>query len=165
MTNQNKTKIVGIVLAAFLLVGFVGMAKTSVATTPTTWVKTLGTAEYDDVFRGLEVACDGGYIIAAETNGTSTSGTKDMFLTKVDQYGTRVWQKIVNHSVQNDDDSFRDIENVSCSPNERHVLVGNSKGDIYVTLIDGSGVRQWQKLFGTAKTENVNAVDVIPSGG
>ncbi len=111
------------------------------AQSTTTWAFRYGTANTDDIFRGIETACDGGYVIAGHT--TVSGHGNDILLIKLDEDGAIVWQKTFGGT---GDDRPRSIKAV-CDPNS-YAITGVSQGVLFVMKITVSGnvpSVAWQK--------------------
>jgi hypothetical protein len=125
------------------------------------WVKLLGTASND---YGLGVATDasGNIYVTGETKGDlggeTNEGGRDIFLARYDGSGTRQWVKLlgtasheVGCGVATDASG-----NIYVTGETWDSLGGETYeglNDIFLARYDGSGIRQWVKLLGTASND------------
>lgn len=119
---------------------------------------------------GIEIAqdiantADGGYVITGNTFSTdadvsNNKGESDIWLIKIDDEGSLVWQKTFGGS------GFDAAESVSPSKDGGFILIGNSKSsdkdvnanvgenDIWLIKTYADGNMIWQKTFGGANLD------------
>ncbi|MCI0559718.1 MAG: hypothetical protein MN733_14610, partial [Nitrososphaera sp.] len=129
-----------------------------------TWAFRMGGPGTDDVFRGIEQASDGGYIIAGTTNSFG-KGKNDVWIIKLDEESNVVWQKTYGGG---GGDSARSIKQTS---DGGFVVAGqthsfsNGKMDIWVIKFGSNGSPQWQKSYGGPGNEMAHAIDPTSDGG
>jgi Concanavalin A-like lectin/glucanases superfamily/Domain of unknown function DUF11 len=132
------------------------------ATGAVQWNKLYGGLNYEGLF-ALQIATDGGYILAGLSQSSSTGdvvgnnkGGYDAWVLKVDNVGNIVWKKLIG----GESDEF--VENLYQNPDGSLMLVGYStssaSGDIasinhgdfdyWITKISAAGDIAWSKLYG-----------------
>lgn len=142
------------------------------------WDKTYGGAQTDRLTCIIETE-DGGYLIAGESNSNisgdkteNSKGNVDMWLIKIDQTGSIIWQKTIGG---NNIDSVTKIINTS---DHNYVLAGtsdsnisgdkteNSKGfsDYWILKIDLNGSIIWQNTIGGSNGENLKSIVATSDG-
>ena len=128
------------------------------------WQKVIGDSL--DNF-GYSVAQDlNGFIyVAGSTNGTSSHGSLDMYLVKLDSSGNVLWEKTYG-GPQSDE-----ANSIVLDSNGDIVLAGTTQSfgsggaDAFVLKVDSAGTSIWSKTFGGAGNENFQAITPIRGGG
>ena len=126
------------------------------------WNKLYGGLNYEGLF-GLQIATDGGYVLAGLSQSSNTGdvvgnnkGGYDALVLKVDNIGNIVWKKYLGGA----DDEF--IENLYQNPDGSLMLVGYSTSsasgeitstnhgdyDLWITKFSSTGNIVWSKLYG-----------------
>jgi hypothetical protein len=139
------------------------------------WQKCYG-GTLADVPLALDLAPDGGYVIAGTTysNDGDVSGNHgggDYWLIKIDSAGTLIWQKAFGgtaydfaHAVAADRDSGYILSGYARSGNG-DVLLNNGQEDMWILKLDRNGNLLWQKSYGGTGGEGALAVRQTTEGG
>ncbi|MFY3741913.1 MAG: hypothetical protein HMLIMOIP_002374 [Candidatus Nitrosomirales archaeon] len=179
--TANRKKFVHVAIAltfAFMLIGAATgpwpLTQNNVASaqTPSTWAKTIGTTSTgnEDLWRGLELACEGdGLIIAAHTNGTG-AGRNDTLLVKMLFDGTVAWNRTIGGPKN---DIPREIQATRCGQSDAgYIIVGQTqtnatgtfgKNDIWAMRLNSTGFPIWNKNYGTIYADTAHAVAQYPN--
>ncbi|HMC96416.1 MAG TPA: hypothetical protein VKG92_02085, partial [Flavobacteriales bacterium] len=126
------------------------------------WTRTYG-GPGDEADCSIEQLPDGGYIIASRTNSSGVGSTDILMLrTEADgalrwarTYGGTEWEE--GHAVCSGDDD--DLYVVGYTES-----FGAGAQDIAVMRLDGEGVPQWARTFGTSASERGHKVQRLPGG-
>ncbi|MEO8590942.1 MAG: T9SS type A sorting domain-containing protein [Flavobacteriales bacterium] len=141
------------------------------------WQKTLG-GTMDEVAYAVATTSDGGCILAgytASTDGdvTGTHAMEDMWVVKVDVWGTIEWQKTLGGSyyeraygVQQTADGDYLIAGTTSSV-DGDVVGAHQLGthDAWVVKLDPDGNLLWQRALGGTSAEQANAIANTADGG
>lgn len=136
------------------------------------WTRQLGTTANEAAYNVVTDASGNVYIggeTAGNLDGNTSAGGVDLFLTKYDTNGNRLWTRLLGTSAQ---DSAWDIANDASG---NLYLTGTTSGaldgqtnaggsDGFVVKYDANGNRQWTRLFGTAAFESANGIIVDANG-
>ncbi len=144
------------------------------------WEISLGGTN-SDVATVVRPTADGGYLVAGESssgatgNRTSTNfGFADAWVVKLSAAGQKEWERAYGGS-----DRDR-IEDILVTPDGGCLLGGYSRSpggtgnngstnygnyDAWLVKIDGAGVVQWERTYGGANDDQVNALAALPDGG
>ena len=143
------------------------------------WDKTFGGGANDQCNDVVQTT-DGGYLLAGYSgsgiSGDKTAGNRgdqDYWVVKIDQNGTKLWDKAYGGSgtdaltsiLPTKDGSFllggKSDSNVSSEKTE------NSRGsfDYWVVKIDANGTKLWDKAFGGEENEALGSDIVTAAGG
>src|SRR6202008_1405182 len=101
---------------------------------------------------GIDVASNGDYVIAGETNSLGTGG--ECYVVRLDPSGNLVWRKSVGGSGV---DYAREI---AATNDNGCVIVGTTTSygqggdDAYVVKLDSTGAVVWSTTLGSANTDN-----------
>ena len=143
------------------------------------WDKDFG-GSAEDVMTTVQPTSDGGYILGgwswsgADGNKTSASfGDRDYWLVKVDSSGNKQWEKVfggtgadVLYSVQPTADGGYLLAGISDSPvSGNKTNAGFGDYDIWLVKVDGSGNKQWEKVFGGTGGDYVRSLQPASDGG
>jgi hypothetical protein len=126
------------------------------------WTRTYGGANWDGAF-SVDVATDGGYIIAGQT-ASSGAGNTEGWLLRTDTTGDTLWTRTYGGS---DEDEFRSIAETS---SDRIVLAGQTKSsgsgdfDVWLTEVDLGGNILWTRTYGGALAEIGGYIIELTSG-
>lgn len=136
------------------------------------WTRQLGTNKYDNV---TEIASDrhGSVFLTGDTSGiigASSFGFQDVFLTKYDSDGTRVWTSQFGSN-------FPDFAASACSDSLGNLYVagateggmagpGEAKGfmDVFLSKLDANGSLLWTRQIGTSGSDGATDVAVDELG-
>jgi len=126
------------------------------------WQKTFGGSgtEY-----GYDcIATEGGYLITGYTTSFGT-GSKDVFLIKIDENGNEIWQKTCG------EESW-DVGTSLCPTADSGYAIcgfthsfGEGEEDVYLIKTDQDGNEIWSKTYGGNRIEMGNSVCATPDGG
>ena len=131
------------------------------------WQQTYG-GEGLDVGKGLDVALDGGFIIAGYTE-SSGAGQNDILLVKTGADGDEQWMRTFGGDQSETGMAVRALESGG------YALVGSTGSfgvvsrDAYLVRTDDEGVEIWSRTFGNAEGflafETGNALQATSDGG
>lgn len=135
------------------------------------WQKSLG-GSLGESAHAVELTSDGGYLIGASTDSndgdvSSNHGSLDVWLVKLDAFGTMEWEKTYGGSnvdvcyslLETEDGGYIMAGNSSSMDGD---VVGNhGDGDYWIVKIDADGNIQWQNCLGG--TDQDEARDIIVS--
>ncbi len=113
--------------------------------------------ENKDVAKGVAIARDGGYVIAGytESPGEGYKGGRDAVVLKLKDDLRDEWFKSGEFSTINDE-QFNDVIPVG---EDRFLLVGTQKEQLYAVLINGEGLELWKLRWNQyARSEAMAAV-------
>jgi hypothetical protein len=140
-----------------------------------TWQKSLGGNSIDQA-TSLDETTDGGFIVAGysySNNGdvTGNHGSSDVWVIKLDDAGTLLWQKALggtsddaaNSIAQTTDDGF--IVAGYSSSNDGDVSGNHGLWDYWVVKLDATGNLVWQKSLGGSNNDVAYAVKQSSDGG
>jgi putative intracellular protease/amidase len=125
------------------------------------WTATFGGKGMD---YGYDCAIDGNdYLIVGYTSSYG-AGSKDVYLTKIDEKGRIIWEKTYGGKSW-------DVGKSVCVTNEREYLLcgfthsfGKGEEDIYVIMTDSMGNEIWSKTFGGERLDMGNTILVNSEG-
>ena len=132
-----------------------------------------GVLEWENIFKGkgssagwsVQVANDGGYIIAGYTKASVAEGGNNVYLVKTDPRGELEWEKYFGgtfydrgHSVQVTSDGGYIIAGETES-------FGAGKSDVYLIKTNSNGELEWDKTFGGPENDAGWWVQVTSDGG
>jgi hypothetical protein len=127
------------------------------------WCNTFGGTENDEG-RSVQVAPDGGFIIAGYTLSFG-AGDEDVYLIKTDTAGLEQWHQTFGGDAT-------DIGNcVELTNDGGYVIAGNTQSfgvayyDIYLIKTDSSGIEQWHRTYGHNYYDYGKAVQQTSDGG
>jgi len=127
------------------------------------WSKTYG-GTLSDAFNVIEIASDGGYILAGKT-ASSGAGSQDAYIIKTDSSGNVLWSKTFGGTLADDALSIVQI------PSGQYVFSGVTSSfgvggyDILLTKIDASGFALWGKVIGGTSTDHGSSIQYTSDGG
>ncbi|HUR29789.1 MAG TPA: T9SS type A sorting domain-containing protein [Saprospiraceae bacterium] len=151
------------------------------------WAKSFGSKIGMDWGKSIEIDISGNIYAAGvftnklvKCNGSVNYEQRDIFLVKLNNSGTSLWQKryASNTGPCNGNNAATDLDlDVAGNPHISGNFVGTvvfgtgmnatslGKEDIFVAKINSSGVTQWVRTAGTADYDYSNAIHVDASGG
>jgi len=124
------------------------------------WQRTTGWGLFTSGQDVLQVP--GGYIVCGDV---TTEAGADGFVARFDYFGQEVWRLIIEKP---DDDALFDLAEV---PGGLYAAAGYTEStgaggtDFWLVLIDGDGVLQWSRTYGTAGSEVAYSVRPRSAGG
>lgn len=126
------------------------------------WEKIFGAGDEDKGFC-VKQTNDGGYIISGYTKNLG-AGYSDFYLTKVDDKGNRVWEKIYG---ENNDESGNVVFQ---TPDYGFIVAGftasrGSYADVYLVKTDYKGNKMWDKTFGGGMDDWGGGLALTKEGG
>jgi regulation of enolase protein 1 (concanavalin A-like superfamily) len=126
------------------------------------WNKTYG-GKSTDVFRSIRKTNDNGFIIAGFTTSIG-KGNEDIWIIKIDDYGTIQWEKTYGGPLN--DRAY----SLSNSNNEEIIITGcitnlYTQSNLILIKIDKSGDIIWKKSFGGFLNDKGHSVIMSEDGG
>jgi len=125
--------------------------------------RTYGGSYYDYAY-SVQQTSDGGYIVAGWTSSFGL-GYYDIYILKLNQYGSPEWKKTYGggqddyaHSVQQTSDGGYIVAGATQS-------FGSGGMDIWVLKLNSSGVIQWQNVYGGVSDERAYSIQQTSDGG
>jgi|GEM_PF-2115185 len=135
------------------------IAITSYADTQITWSKVYGGSS-TEYFQDICPTSDGGYIATGWT--MSYGRGQDVWVVKLDSYGSILWQKAYGTSANEEARTPHSIQQVS---DGGYIVAANSGSDCWMLKLDSAGEVEWQKKYGGTGTEFIWAVQNTDDGG
>jgi len=128
------------------------------------WQKTFGGSSFDEAY-SVQQTADGGFIVAGRTQSYGAGGS-DSYLIKTDASGKKLWQKTFGGAL---DDEARCVQ---LTEDGGFIIAGfvtrvsTGYTDVYLTKMDASGKKLWQKTFGgNTAYEYANCLQRTKDGG
>lgn len=153
----NKFLILTFVVAGILLVNVHLIA----ADSQYTWAKSFGGSGEEDLWRTLDRASDGGYVMASYTTSFGF-GQKDILLVKVSEDGTIEWQKTYGSG---GNEAPRTIKQTSDGGYVIAARASVNGGDALVIKLSSTGKIQWQKAYGGPGDDIAHYIIQTSDGG
>lgn len=128
-----------------------------------TWHKVLGGPEVDRATT-IQVAADGGYIIAGYTDSKGAGGL-DGWVAKLDQSGKVVWQK--TYGGKNDDrinTLYRTVDGSLIAAGSTRSK-GKGGWDYWVMRLDPNGDVLWERTYGGVKDDHARGIVALRDSG
>ncbi len=129
-----------------------------------TWAMSIGGPGTDDIFRGVEAASGGGYIVAGTTDSFG-AGKNDAWIIKLDEEGSVVWQNTYGGK-------GGDVARAIKSTADGGFVIGgltysftSGGADFWVLKFDASENLQWQKSYGGPNNDMAHAIEPTSDGG
>lgn len=176
VTNQSGTNIEQVTAVAFddadniYITGALGGSLTNLdiktvkldADLNIQWTATWnGTANRDDVGRGIAVDDAGNVYVAGHT--TNGDDTRDALLLKYSPSGTLIWAEI--HDADDGHDEFADVALTDDgSPFVGGYVTQHGNRDFYAALFDTSGTRVWSDWYNGRHNDDDEAVQITSDG-
>ncbi len=124
------------------------------------WQKTYGGSGNDEG-RTIRTAPDGGYIVAGKTTSFGAGGA-DLWVLKLDENGTVMWQKTYG------DSDYEGFSSMDVTSDGGCVIAGgySERWDAWVLKLDASGNVEWQRTYGRhIEGDDANAIQQTSDGG
>jgi hypothetical protein len=132
-----------------------------------------GVLEWENIFNGtgssggwsVQVATDGGYIIAGYSKGTFAEGGNNVYLVKTDSRGELEWEKFFGGSFS---DRGRSVQVTS---DGGYIIAGETqsfgagKFDVYLIKTNSNGELEWNKTYGGPENDIGWSVQVTSDSG
>jgi len=140
-----------------------------------TWEKSLGGSNDDWAF-SIQQTSDGGYIVAGYSDSndgdvSSTNGSSDYWIVKLDASGNITWEKSLGgssgdqaRSIQQTSDGGYIVAGYSPS-NDGDVSSNNGLSDYWIVKLDASGNITWEKSLGGSSADHANSIQQTSDGG
>jgi hypothetical protein len=140
------------------------------------WQKAYGGSSSDVPTRVISTT-DGGYMLIGSTisndgDVSGNHGQSDIWLIKINQEGTILWQKTYGGSYADDGNSIIQTNDggyiiLGATNSTDFDVPGNNHGgtDLWVFKINGNGDMVWNKLFGGNNTDYSNVIISTVDGG
>ncbi|MCY7411319.1 MAG: T9SS type A sorting domain-containing protein [Chitinophagales bacterium] len=139
------------------------------------WQRSFGGDKSDEAYAVVQTN-NGDFVIAGGTHSansdvTGNHGNSDVWLVKLDAYGTLLWQKCFGGS---GDDFAYAIENTidgglivvgESASNDGNATNNNGSSDYWILKLDVNGNLLWQKSYGGSDYEMATSVDQTTDGG
>jgi putative intracellular protease/amidase len=126
------------------------------------WSKAYGGAGTEYGYGCIAVA--NGYLVVGYTTSFGT-GSKDVYLIKIDPEGEMVWAKTFGGS-------HWDVGTSACETGDGHYVVcgfthsfGSGDEDIYVIKTDADGNEVWSRTYGGSRSDMGNSIFSLNDGG
>lgn len=127
------------------------------------WAKTYGGVAVEDI-EAIQKTSDGGYIVAGRTDSFSDGGDIDIWILKLNSYGSIVWQKAYGGS---SDEYFGEV--ILQTSDGGYITTGKASfGDVvetgWILKLNADGIIVWQKTYGDY-WEEIDAILQTGDGG
>lgn len=130
----------------------------------------------NDRAHGVVQANDGGFVLSGFSESddfdiSSSKGSYDFWVVKVDQTGTLIWEKsfggtgieISQDITKTTDNSYVITGNTFST--DADISKNNGESDIWLIKIDDSGNLLWEKTFGGMEFDAAQSVNLTANGG
>jgi hypothetical protein len=130
------------------------------------WIKQFGTSDVDEAY-GISVTSGGNLYVTGDTygrfSGNSQLGFSDVFVTKYDDSGTRIWVRQFGTSSRDHGTgiSVDSLGSVYVTGYTEGSLPGNSNlglADAFVAKYSANNTLLWMKQFGTSNLDSASAI-------
>jgi len=130
------------------------------------WEKAFDSSDTIDSASSVQQTSDGGYIVAGDKEYLDESS--DAYLIKTDSNGNKVWEKTFS---KNKNDYADSVDKTS---DGGYILAGGTGTisigtpdlvDVYLIKTDSNGNKQWDKIFGGAKSDTAHSVQQTSDSG
>ncbi|MCK4567594.1 MAG: hypothetical protein KAU48_09825 [Candidatus Thorarchaeota archaeon] len=120
------------------------------------WNETYG-GDGDDSFWDIVKCTSGGYVMAGTTSSFG-EGQPDMWLVKIDEDGTLLWNKTYGGAGMDQGRALVECSNGDFAITGTQFVGGDSSTDLWVVRTDSSGNMLWNKTFGSSSWDYGNAI-------
>jgi len=139
------------------------------------WQKCFGGSGDDKAYQ-IRQTTDGGYIIAGQSNSldsnvTNNNGGYDMWVVKINSFGTLIWQKClggtgsdIGTTIQQTTDGGYVVAGYSNS-SDGNIIGNQGANDCWIVKLDGSANILWQKSLGGSFDEIGRYIQQTSDGG
>ncbi len=129
------------------------------------WQKNIGGQSYE-IGNSIVTTSDGGYILSGQTYSYGNLDG-DYYLVKTDSSGNVQWEKTYaeqhlqecHYAIQTPDGGYLMVGDADTIPN------GLGDTDIWLIKTDGSGNKQWEKVYGGSKKDGGKTIENTSDGG
>ena len=127
------------------------------------WEKTYGGSSWD-YLNSLVLTSDGGALLGGKTSSSGAGGS-DMYLVRVDEDGTKRWEKTYGGPYSDS------IYSLALTPDGGALLggltysSGTDISDMYLVRVNGDGNKLWEKTYGGSENDSIYSLAVTPDGG
>ena len=171
----------------FFIISFISFSQATALKAPRIqWQRCLGGSAKDAVSdapsttaieeRPLSATSDGGYIFGGTVSSNDgdiigNHGSFDIWLTRINQYGSTLWKKCFGGSLKEQVSSIQQTADGgfiivgSTSSNDGDVSGNHGGLDVWVLRLDGLGTILWQKCLGGSNADKANQVRVTSDNG
>jgi hypothetical protein len=131
------------------------------------WQKTYG-GQGGDYPGAIRQTKDGGYVVAGTTSSFG-EGSYDLWILKLDQDGTVIWDK--TYGGKNEESEYFRYIPIEQTSEGGFIVAGSTKSfgagddDFWVLKLDADGSIVWQKTYGTSSEEYPTSIREMPHGG
>lgn len=133
------------------------------------WSRTFGGVSWDSAFSVQQTAC-GGFIIAG-TTWSFGEGKSDVWLIKTDPQGNKKWSQTFGGPYW--DGTHRlmfvvmgydglAVQQTACGG---FIVIGTTRGDVWLIKTDPEGNKEWSQTFGGPKSDAAMSVQQTACGG
>lgn len=129
-----------------------------------TWAIKLGGLDRDDMFRGVEAAPDGGYIIAGTTDSFG-AGRRDGWIIKLDEDGQVEWQRTYGGKAGDVIRSIRQSSDGGFVTAGLTYSFDSGGGDFWMMKFDASQNFEWQRSYGGGGFDMAHSIEPTLDGG
>lgn len=140
------------------------------------WEKTFG-GPGTDYLGALEQTADGGFLVGGSSDSgiggdksQASKGNYDFWILKLDANGTKIWEKTLGGP------GVDKLTSIKQTHDQRFLLAGNSHSgaggdktsgnygisDFWLVKVDTLGNKIWEKNYGSFRTDELNALQVLP---
>jgi len=146
--------------------------------------RTLG-GSADDVLSAVISTSDGGFLLAGVSrSGVSgdktqpTHGDYDLWVVKVDAFGTQLWDRSFGGLAREGDDTFSPLSIVATEDGGFLIGLPSASGisgnktsagqggfDFWLIKIKADGMKDWERSFGGSGDDVLNGIVPMPDGG
>jgi len=141
------------------------------------WQRVLGGSQFETA-RSIQQTSGGGYILTGYTYSNSSGdvganhGNSDVWVVKLTQWGTIVWQRVLGgsnsddgHSIQQTSDGGYILTGSTSSSSRGDVGANHGWDDVWVVKLNSAGTLQWQKVLGGSGSEYGAGIQQTSDGG
>jgi len=120
------------------------------------WEKTFGRKDWDEAHSIIQTK-DGGFVIAGKTS-SSSNGSFDFWILKLDKNGNKVWDKTFGAK------EWDEAISILQTKDDGYIIAGNTKSfgagmfDIWIIKLNKNGKKVWEKTFGGSDWEYAKSI-------
>lgn len=126
------------------------------------WEKTYGGPQNDFGYNILPVS--GGFVIGGFSNSFGLN-VDDVYLLKIDESGTKIWEKNIGSDLPEDGHSFSKTADGGFIACGTAFYSSSNDPDIYMVKISATGEKEWDRTFGNTRFDYGACVVQTADGG
>ncbi len=126
----------------------------------TTWTQVYGNTGM--IINSGKQTNDGGYILLGKLRN---SGYDDIYVLKIDSFGTIQWQKIIGGSNNETGECIKQTSDGGYIITGYGSSFGAGLSDVYVIKLDSTGNLQWENILGGTGSETGSSIEETNDGG